>query len=168
MLHRPPAWIVVSTHPHKEAAAIGNLTNQGFGTYCPLVRKRVRHARKTTSVLRPLFPSYLFVELPSENTPWRPVLSTFGVRSVIRSGDEPSRLSTEFIAALRAREEDGVIVAPPHPYVVGQQVRIADGPFDGTVATIIGLGEKDRLTVLMDLLNRPVRVALDVRQVTSA
>jgi transcriptional antiterminator RfaH len=69
---------------------------------------------------------------------------------------------------LRAREEDGVVVAPPHPYVVGQQVRIADGPFDGTVATIIGLGEKDRLTVLMDLLNRPVRVALDVRQVTSA
>lgn len=160
-------WIVVNTHPHKEATAIANLANQGFTSYCPVVRKRIRHARRTSHVLRPLFPGYLFVELHADSGQWRPILSTIGVRSVVRNDDGPNRLDSGFIAALRSRESDGVIVAPPHPYKVGQQIRIADGAFDGTVATIIGLGEKDRLTVLMDLLNRPVRVLLDARQVTA-
>ncbi len=160
------SWIVVNTHPHKEATAITNLANQGFGTYCPLVRKQVRHARKTRSVLRPLFPGYVFVDTPNE-TSWRPVLSTFGVRTLVRSGDQPSRLDARFIEALRAREADGVIVAPAMPYAAGQKIRIAEGPFDGTVATIIALDEKDRLVVLMELLNRPVRVHVDARNVSA-
>jgi transcriptional antiterminator RfaH len=160
------SWIVVNTHPHKEATAIINLENQGFATYCPLLRRQVRHARKTRSVLRPLFPGYIFVDSPDE-TSWRPVLSTLGVRSLVRSGDQPSRLDSQFIDALRAREADGVIVAPATPYAVGQRIRISEGPFDGTVATIITLDEKDRLVVLMELLNRPVRVRLDARNVST-
>ncbi len=160
-------WIVVNTHPHKEATAIANLRNQGFETYCPMVRRRVRHARKTREVLRPLFPGYLFVAGGDESFRLRPVPSTFGVRAVVRVGDEPARLDGRFIAALRARERDGVISLPASPFEVGQSIRITDGPFDGTVATIIALDEKDRLVVLMDILSRPVRVHLDARQVSS-
>lgn len=159
-------WIVVNTHPHKEALAAANLRNQGFGTYCPVVRKRVRHARATRDVLRPLFPGYVFVDSGPASGLWRPVLSTVGVRALVRSGDEPGRLDGRFIAALRAREQDGVVVAPAQAYHEGQTIQITDGPFDGTVATIIGLAERDRLVVLMDILNRPVRVHLDARQVS--
>ncbi|MGE5266112.1 MAG: transcription termination/antitermination protein NusG [Deltaproteobacteria bacterium] len=161
-------WIVVNTHPHKEASAIANLQNQGFNTYCPMLRKRVRHARRTTNVLRPLFPGYLFIELADQSLSWRPILSTIGVRTVVRNGEEPCRLDAMFIAALRAREQDGVIVAPPVPYAAGQKVRITDGPFDGTVATIIDLAEKDRLVVLLEILNRPVNVKISARQVSPA
>lgn len=160
------SWIVVNTHPHKEATAITQLGNQGFATYCPLVRKQVRHARKTRTVLRALFPGYVFVDTFGENS-WRPVLSTVGVRSLVRSGEQPSLLDPRFIDALRARESEGVIVAPASPYAAGQKIRIAEGPFDGTVATIIALDEKDRLVVLMDILNRPVRVRLDARNVSA-
>jgi transcriptional antiterminator RfaH len=59
-------------------------------------------------------------------------------------------------------------VAPASPYREGQQIRIVEGPFDGTVATILALDEKDRLIVLMDILNRPVRVRLDARQISTA
>jgi len=161
------SWIVVNTQPHKEAVVLANLANQGFAAYCPLVHKRVRHARKVRDVLRPLFPGYLFIECVPDRSAWRPVLSTFGVRAVVRSGEEPSRLDRRFIEALRAREIDGVIVAPASPYEIGQEIRIAAGPFDGTVATIVGMDEKDRLVVLMDILNRPVRVRLDAGQVSS-
>lgn len=167
MSETPHHWIVVNTHPHKEATAISNLNNQGFVTYCPVVRKRVRHARKTSDVLRPLFPGYVFVGA-SETQHWRPVLSTVGVRTLVRSGDQPSALDPEFIAALQARETDGVIVAPAEAYTVGQKVRITEGAFDGTVATILAMDEKDRLVVLMDILNRPVRVRLESRQVWPA
>ncbi len=162
------AWFVVNTQPHKEALAIANLTNQGFATYCPVVRRRIRHARQFRDVLRPLFPGYVFVESAFEKSAWRPLLSTFGVRSLVRSGDNPSWLDPRFIDALRAREKDGAIVAPASPYREGQQIRIVEGPFDGKVATILSLDEKDRLIVLMDILNRPVRVRLDARQISTA
>ena len=51
------------------------------------------------------------------------------------------------------------------PYRVGQQIRLAGGAFDGLVATIIEMHERDRLTVLMDLLNRPVKVKVEETQV---
>ena len=159
------SWIVVNTHPNREAAAAANLINQGFGAYCPLVRKRVRHARMTRNVLRPLFPGYVFVDTSAAAGIWRPVVSPVGVRALVRSGDEPSRLDGCFIAALRAREVDGAVAAVLPMYRAGQKIQIEHGPFEGTIATIIDLDEKDRLVVLMDILNRPVRVHLDARHV---
>ena len=55
---------------------------------------------------------------------------------------------------------------PASPYRVGQQVRVAGGPFDGLVATVIEMHENDRLTVLMELLSRAVRVRVDERQIS--
>jgi transcriptional antiterminator RfaH len=114
-------WIVVNTHPHKEASAISNLQNQGFNTYCPMLRKRVRHARRTTNVLRPLFPGYLFIEFADQSLSWRPILSTVGVRTVVRNGEEPCRLDSRSLAGLRFRAQDGVTVAPPVPYAAAQK-----------------------------------------------
>src|SRR5262245_51643983 len=53
----PPLWVVVNTHPHREPFAIDNLTRQGFKSYCPMVKKRRSHARRSMEVARPLFPS---------------------------------------------------------------------------------------------------------------
>jgi transcriptional antiterminator RfaH len=61
-----PKWVAVNTHPHRERFALDNLRRQDFGAYCPMIRKRIRHARRTQDVLRPLFPSYLFVEVDPE------------------------------------------------------------------------------------------------------
>ena len=159
------SWIVVNTHPHREATAAANLINQGFGAYCPFVRRRVRHARTTRGVLRPLFPGYVFVDTSAAAGMWRPVLSTVGVRGLVRSGEEPSRLDGRFVQALREREIDGAVAAALPQFHAGQRIKILDGPFDGTIATIIDLAERDRLVVLMDILSRPVRVHLDAQQV---
>ena len=63
---------------------------------------------------------------------------------------------------------DGAIVRPDTPYKLGQQVRVSSGAFDGLVATIIAMDEKDRLVVLMELLNRPVKVRVDAGLVAAA
>ncbi len=160
------AWLVVSAHPHKERVAIENLERQGFETYCPLIAKRIRHARQRHEVRRPLFPGYLFVRAPGESLSWRPMMSTRGVRSVVRVGDQPGYVDERFVAALRAREIDGVIVAPAVPFEVGQTVRLADDVFSGHVATILEIDEKDRITVLMDLLCRPTRIKVDARRIS--
>ena len=159
-------WAAVNTQPHRESVAYDNLERQGFIAYCPVVRRRRSHARRVDEVLRPLFPGYLFVSIAPEREFWRPILSTYGVRTLVRCGDQPSVVHAQFVGALKAREVDGAIVRPPVPYLVGQQVRVVAGAFDGIVATILDLDEKDRLTVLLDIMSRPVKARLTSQQVT--
>lgn len=160
-------WSVVNTHPHKEALAVEHLQRQNFQTYCPLIRKRIKHARREQDVLRPLFPGYVFARIDLSVHRWRSISSTIGVRALVSFGERLSFLHDDFIHSLRAREIDSAIVRPESPYVVGQAVRVSGGAFDGLVATIIEMSEKDRLIVLMDILNRPVKVKLEAASVVS-
>lgn len=160
-------WVAVNTQPHRERIALDNLLRQKFSAYCPLMRKRISHARRTQDVLRPLFPGYLFVRLDPDAQRWHPILSTFGVRSLVRFGELPSFIPDEFIDSLKIREIEGAIIRPASPYKIGQQVRVAGGAFDGLVATIIEMDEKDRLVVLMDMLNQSVNLKLSAHQVVA-
>jgi len=161
-------WIVINTRPHAEHTALENLRRQAFDAYCPMLRKRRRHARSTNVVLRPLFPGYLFSRPGAHARRWRPMLSTYGVRNVVRAGEEPSLIDHGFIASLKAREIDGAIVRPARPYEIGQRVQIAGGPFDGIVTTIIDLDEEERVVVLLEVLKRATRLTLDVDGVMPA
>jgi transcription antitermination factor NusG len=89
------AWFVVNTHSNREDLAGRNLANQGYEVYAPVLQKQIRHARRVRQVLRPLFPGYLFVRSGPCEMRWRPVLSTLGVRSVVRNGDETSQHKAE-------------------------------------------------------------------------
>lgn len=160
-------WVAVHTHPHREHIAIENLMRQSFEAYCPMIQRRVRHARRTSEVLRPLFPCYLFVRIDPDCQRWRPIESTYGVRSLVRFGDQLGFVDNAFIESIKAREVDGAIAKPADPYRPGQQIRIAGGPFEGLVATIISMNEKDRLTVLMDLLNQRVKVQVAARDIAT-
>lgn len=158
-------WAVVNTHSHKEQVALEHLRRQSFEVYCPRVRKRISHARRFLDVERPLFPGYVFVRVTAGGDQWRPILSTAGVRTLVRFGNQLGLLDDAFIASLRARERDGVVVAPESPYQPGQRVRLAGGPFDGVTATIISSAEKDRLVVLMDLARNSVRATVSQNRV---
>ena len=163
---QPAAWAVVNTQPHRERFALENLLRQEFRAYCPMIRRQRRHGRQVTDVLRPLFPGYLFVQVSPNTQRWRPMLSTFGVRSLVRCGDRLSLVENSLVQSLKAREIDGVIAKPASPYCVGQQVRIAGGAFDGLVATIIDMNERDRIIVFMDLLKRSVKVTVGEHQLS--
>ncbi len=158
-------WIAVNTHPHREHIARENLARQEFDAYCPVIARQVRHARRTKDVLRPLFPGYLFVRIDPAVSRWRPILSTYGVRSLVRFGDSLSYVEGDLVQSLKAREVNGVIVKPSEPYRVGQQIRMRGGPFDGLAATIIGMDEKDRVVLLMELLSQSVRIKATTEQV---
>ena len=160
-------WIVVNTHPHKENVATENLLQQEFQVYYPKIHKRIKHARRVQDVLRPLFPCYLFVKASSDIQRWRPIFSTKGVRTLLTMGERPCYLDTGFIQSLKAREIDGAIARPENAFTVGQRVQITGGPFDGLVASIIQMDERDRLALLLDLLNRPVKVKIEASKIAA-
>ena len=165
ILDQAPRWIAVTSHPHKERIAVENLRRQAFTVYCPLLERTTRHARRTRHVLKAMFPGYLFVDATEEDGRWRSILYTPGVRGLVRRGRDLAFVPGELIDGLRSREVGGVVKHPIQPYAIGQSVRLHGGAFQGLVAKIIELDEKDRLVVLMQLLNQAVKVKLDAHQV---
>ena len=147
--------------------AISNLLRQGFEAYCPMVRKRWRHARRVREVLRPLFPGYVFIAIDQGPQRWRPILSTLGIRTLVRFGDSLGVLPHRFVESLRSCETDGAVsICYPHTsYAPGDKVRLCDGPFDGVIATVLAVEEPARLQILMHLLNRGVRVRIPTSSV---
>lgn len=152
-------WYVVRTQPQAERRARENLERQGYEAWLPLHRRRRRHARKVEVVLRPLFPRYLFVAVDLETTPWRPMLSTFGVASVIQGPEGPVPVPDPVIEGLRARtDEAGVIEIEPTAFRGGARVRITSGPFADLEGIFEARSDAERVAILLSLMGRAVRV----------
>jgi transcriptional antiterminator RfaH len=61
---------------------------------------------------------------------------------------------------LRAREVEGVLRKPRDPLEVGQRVTVQGTAFGGLVGQIIELRDKDRVMILLELLDKQTRVQL--------
>jgi transcriptional antiterminator RfaH len=140
------SWIVVNTHLRKERFAVENLDRLQFVGYCPMLLKRIRHARRSELVLRPMFPAHIFAGLHASQR-WRPILlATPGVSTIVRSGELLNFLPAGFIEALRACEVDGKVVAP------GALARNDAADYSALITTMVGMTERDRVLALFSLL----------------
>ncbi len=164
------AWYVVQTQVNAEAKAARNLIRQGFEIYLPRYLKRRSHARKVEKVAAPLFPRYLFVQVDMETQRWRSIQSTFGVSRLVTNGSDPAPVAREVVRVLRAKEDQsGFIAMDPRPsFAVGEKVRILAGAFADIVGLFDGLGDRERVAVLLDLLGQKVRVSMDLDMIAAA
>lgn len=155
-------WVAVCTQPNREMLAIDNLRRQGYETYCPMFSRVRRHARKTETVKRPLFPGYVFVSLDRVVQGVRSIHSTFGVRHMVQFGDVPARMPEQFIHELKSSEVDGVIPPPPLEDALpqGSTVLIKDGVFKDLMATVLSCPTQDRVIVLLNILKRNVQAGM--------
>ncbi|MBI2236404.1 MAG: transcriptional activator RfaH [Magnetospirillum sp.] len=155
-------WYVVHTRPNGEETAARNLERQGFSVYLPRCRRRISHARKQQTVLRPFFPRYLFVALDLDAERWQAIHSTFGVTAMVTDGERPLPVPAGVVEEIRAGEDEvGMVVLPPTPsFAVGDRVQVVDGPLRDSWGRFGGLGDNERVYVLLRLMGREMRVAL--------
>lgn len=146
------AWYVVQTKPRGEATAVTNLLRQEFRAFCPRINRTRRHARKFTTVSEPLFPSYAFVAIDVADQPWRRISGTFGVARLLTDGERPIPLSPGFARQLR------LLTDAPDAMHVGQEVRLRTGPFADLVGRVVAIPARDRVRVLLQIMNRDVSV----------
>jgi transcriptional antiterminator RfaH len=165
-----PRWYVVHTQAQGETRAEVNLRRQGFTTYLPRYQRTRRHARKTETVTRPLFPRYVFVWLDLARDRWRVIQSTFGVSNLILAGEEPLAVPDGIIEEIRAREsEDGfVALGLPAGIGPGSRVRLIDGIFADAKGVLERIADDRRVAILLELLGREVRVFVPVASVGTA
>jgi transcriptional antiterminator RfaH len=149
------SWILVSTHPHKERFAVENLNRQRFVGYCPMLRKRIRHARRSELALRPMFPAHVIAGMRADTQQWQPIRSTPGVSTIVRSGELPVFLPAGFVDALQASEVDGTVVAPTPAGGIGPGVIASGADYRAQIAAMLEMSERERLLCLIGLLGPP-------------
>ena len=157
-------WYVAYTHAGAESVAEGHLTRQGFGAYVPRYLKERRHARRRDVIKAPLFPRYLFVELDVERERWRSVNSTYGISYLVSMGSHPSPVPDGVVEEIRARENNENIIEIPDkaPFEPGEVVQITGGALADQVGRFIGMDDRYRVSVLLEMLGRGVRIQLPV------
>ena len=160
-------WYVASTHVNGEAVAAGHLQRQGFSVYLPLYKKLHSHARRKEWVSRPLFPRYLFVGINEANQRWQAIKSTIGISQLVSFGGEPAPVSDSIIDDLRAREDETGMVALTSASVFqkGDPVKFMNGALSNQIGLFDSIDDKMRVTVLLDLLGRKLRVCAPIETV---
>jgi transcriptional antiterminator RfaH len=155
-------WYVAQTLPKAEAKALFHLRRQGFNVYLPQFLKQRRHARKTDWVKAPLFPQYMFVHFDLDAHRWRAIHSTVGINHLVCNGETPTPLPEGVVEEFMSLEDSTGIIKPHeiHPFKKGDKVRILAGAFRDMVGLFDVSDERDRITVLLDMLGRKVKVRL--------
>jgi transcriptional antiterminator RfaH len=163
-------WHLVHTQPNNEARADVNLRRQGFTTYLPCYQRQRRHARRSDVVVRPLFPRYLFVRFDLGRDQWRSVQSTFGVSALVFAGEKPAALPNHVVDEIRAREDGSgfVVLGLPAGLKPGSAVRLVDGLFADYQGVLERIADERRVSVLLSLLGRQVRVFVPAASVAVA
>jgi transcriptional antiterminator RfaH len=162
-------WYVVHTKPRQEERALQNLMWQGFECYLPTLTVEKIKQGVLSIVVEPMFARYLFIQLDDSKSgrSWSPIRSTKGVSRLVTFGGEAAKVADDLIAALRARAALEA-AQPRRLFTQGMRVRITEGPF----ADIEGIyqiadGER-RAMVLIELLNKPVRLSVPAEQLRTA
>lgn len=160
-------WYLVHTKPNSERKAEFNLQSQGFATFLPQAEKTIRHARRFTTIQRPLFSRYLFVRLDIDRDRWLSVNSTVGVSRLFTQEGRPVAVPCGIVEALLAHS-DGGLCRLDRFFAEGQRVRILSGPLADFTATVVRLDERSRVEVLLEIMGGAIPVTIDRRALAPA
>jgi len=150
-------WILVYTKPKQEQRATDNLNNQGFKTFLPLISSSNRGEK--LKILKPVFPRYIFVQVDLKSENWNSIKSSYGVSGIVMFGDEFTPISYEIIQSLKSKLDAKDVYEQKVldiDFKEGDKLTIKEGKFAGIDAIFLSKKSKDRVRLLLNLLNTKI------------
>jgi transcription antitermination factor NusG len=154
-----PAWFALKVRSRQERITAKALSGKGFEVFLPLFRCKRRWSDRIKQVDLPLFSTYLFCRFHLQEQ--ISVLSTPGIVQIVSRGKRPEPVEETEISRIRKMIHSGLALEPWRALVIGQAVRLEDGPLKGMTGTLIQVRGSDRLIVSVPLLQRSVAVEID-------
>ena len=167
-MSKDPIWILVYTKAKQERRANDNLLNQGFKTFLPLISSSNRNQK--SKLLKPVFPRYLFVQVDLMSENWISIRSSYGVSGIVMFGEEFTSIPPEIINSLKDRlnaediYEERVQVID---YKKGDKLTIKQGKLAGIDAIFLSKKSKDRVRLLLSLLNTKIVTEISISDIGS-
>jgi transcription antitermination factor NusG len=161
-----PNWYAVYVKPRHEFVAFGELQRKGVEAFLPSVKRISQWKDRKKLIEYPLFPGYVFVQVPSYPGGFLTVLKTRGVVSFIAlEPGKPTPAAPEEITSLRLVIESGNdIDIFPH-LKEGTRVRVTSGPLKYAEGVLAKREDEDVLVVNIELLGRSVAVKICVHDI---
>ena len=150
-----PQWFLIYTKPRQEERAKENLENQGNEAFLPMVASEDTKQPQSFSS-KPMFPRYLFAKIIVENNNWTNIKSTRGVSHVVVFGENLTKVPNSVIDYLKSKVDDNDVLklqTTRKTFQKGDELFIKQGVFQGKDATFLSLGGKERVRILLKLMN---------------
>ncbi|MBN1379009.1 MAG: transcription/translation regulatory transformer protein RfaH [Gammaproteobacteria bacterium] len=162
-------WYAVYCKPQQDARAEKHLRNQSYEVFRPLVRVRRRYGARIRQIIESMFPRYLFIRL-DELMDWAPIRSTCGVANLVRMGAYVPQVPETVIGEIRQRVdcENCINIDYDDSYRVNDRVRITEGPLAGYEALFEKFSGKERVTVLLEIMNKAQHLVLSEHAIECA
>ena len=150
-------WVLIYTKAKQEIKANENLQKQGFKTFLPLIAPTNKNSKLNSPV--PVFPRYFFAQINLELDNWTSIKSSYGVSRIVMFSENFTSIPNNIIKLIQDKlneagvyKEDISIV----DYQRGDPVSIKEGRFAGIDAIFLSKKSKDRVRLLLKLLNTSV------------
>jgi transcriptional antiterminator NusG len=115
---------------------------------------------------RKVYPGYVLVKMVYSDDTWHVIRNIRGVTGFVgTSSNDPTPLSEDEVYAMGVEKKEIIV-----NYVVGDQVKILDGPLSGFLGRVDSIEvEKNSVTVVVSMFGRetPVEFELDMIEVVS-
>jgi len=172
----PKSWYVVHTlsgHENKVRTFIESQAPlSGFGEMVGRVvvpteeTVEMKDGKKRTTK-RKFLPSYVLIEMELTNETQHFVNNVPGVTSFVGPGRKPERLRASEVERILGQIDAGKTrEAPSMKYMVGDKVKVIDGPFTDFTGSIEETNPlKNKVKVTVSIFGRPTPVELDVLQI---
>ena len=153
-------WYAVWSRSRHEKMVASALTGVGITTFLPLVTETHRWSDRRKSVDVPLFPGYVFVQIPNSAEAQLQVRKTSGVVQFVGNQQGAVPIQDKEINDVKTVLEQRVSCSP-YPFLqLGQRVRICGGAFDGIEGVLIGRDSACKLVISIELIQRSLAVSI--------
>lgn len=160
-------WFAVHTHSHCESRVSSYLEAKGMANYLPAREEVHQWKDRKRKVSVPLFPGYLFIQMP-EGAPWLPVLQVPGVVQIVGHGTQPQAISDAEIESVRLAVSSRA-GCWTYPYLTeGSWVLVKRGPLKGLEGYLVRVKNQARVVITVHALAQAVAVEVDARDVERA
>ena len=156
------SWYLIYCKPRAEELAQEHLERQDYEIYLPFILARIKRRGRITKEIQPMFPRYLFIRLSDMTDDWGPIRSTIGVSNLVKFGMKPARIPEDLIVKLKENEENkGFCDIPSEKLNPGDNVLIAEGPFEGYEAILFSQNSETRVNLLLKISEKFIKIQLD-------